>query len=113
PTVVDVPTQKLLPEVYNADRRSLAVGQANTGLLHPGSLGGRAPTLANAQPLPAVAANDSSIWETTVPITTQNDLLPSAGRPAASAEGVIPADSCRVDVIDRWGSVVSATLSEG
>ncbi len=37
----------------------------------------------------------------------------SAGEPTVSRLGVVGADTCHVDVMDRWGNMVSATPSGG
>ncbi len=38
---------------------------------------------------------------------------PSAGEPTVSSSGLTRGDTCHLDVVDRWGNVVSATPSGG
>ncbi|RQX57711.1 gamma-glutamyltransferase, partial [Micromonospora chalcea] len=38
---------------------------------------------------------------------------PSTGEPTVRADGVTRGDTCHVDVVDRWGNIISATPSGG
>src|SRR5262249_60432879 len=38
---------------------------------------------------------------------------PTVGEPVTSPLGMVAGDTCHVDVIDRWGNMVSATPSGG
>jgi gamma-glutamyltranspeptidase/glutathione hydrolase len=95
--VPDVPIAVLLSEKYAAERRRLIAADAS-GELRPGSPGGRRPRL----PGPVMGAAAPGIGEPTVPV-----------EPAVDARGGSRGDTCHVDVVDRFGNMVSATPSGG
>ena len=98
PDFVDVPMRTLLSPAYNEARRKL-VGERASLELRPGRPEGRTPRLfADGHETIFAAAG---IGE------------PTIGEPATSALGVAAGDTCHVDVIDRWGNMVSATPSGG
>jgi gamma-glutamyltranspeptidase/glutathione hydrolase len=84
PDFVDVPMRTLLDPAYNADRRRL-IGERASLELRPGSPEGRRPR---------VLVGDMA------------GAAPGIGEPTLG-------DTCHVDVIDRWGNMVSATPSGG
>jgi gamma-glutamyltranspeptidase/glutathione hydrolase len=96
PNFVDVPLQTLLSAEYNDARRKL-VSHTASHELRPGTVPGyRAAVDHEAQ--------------------TRADWLSralGAGEPTVARLGVIGADTCHLDVIDRWGNMVSATPSGG
>ncbi len=96
PDAVEVPLGTLLSEAYNADRRRLVGDQASLAL-RPGVVPGFSPWV------------DHAAAERVTRLTAD----PSAGEPTVSRLGVVGADTCHVDVIDRWGNMVSATPSGG
>jgi gamma-glutamyltranspeptidase/glutathione hydrolase len=87
PDFADVPIAELLSREY-ADRRRSLVGEEASPELRPGSPGGREPRL------PSPAAADAPI-------------SPGVGEPTRRG------DTVHVDVVDRWGNMVSATPSGG
>jgi gamma-glutamyltranspeptidase/glutathione hydrolase len=87
----DVPIDELLAPAYVDARRSL-VGATASRELRPGSPGGREPR---------VAARLSTVSSQAVPI--------GLGEPTAVHSG----DTCHVDVVDRWGNIISAMPSGG
>ncbi len=89
----DVPLKTLLSPTYAAERAKL-VGPDATTEFRPGRPDGRLPVL------PSVAVSKDLGDATT-------------GEPTVSSDGVTRGDTCHVDVIDRWGNVVSATPSGG
>ncbi|MEW1952120.1 gamma-glutamyltransferase family protein [Terrabacter sp. NPDC080008] len=95
---VDVPIDTLLSREYAVERVSL-VGETASTSLRPGSPGGREPVVAAyarfAEERPA-AALDATL-----------------GEPTVAPTGVTRGDTCHVDVVDRWGNMVSATPSGG
>jgi gamma-glutamyltranspeptidase/glutathione hydrolase len=98
PDFVDVPMHTLLSPAYNDARRKL-VGDRASLELRPGRPEGRTPrVLAQGHETIFAAAG---IGE------------PTIGEPATSALGVVAGDTCHVDVVDRWGNMVSATPSGG
>ncbi len=92
PGFTDVPLDELLSGPY-ADARRACIGDTASLELRPGEPGGRAPRLA------ALAA--------TAMLDPQSDR---GGDPTLSVSG---GDTCHVDVVDRFGNMVSATPSGG
>ena len=91
--VPDVPVAGLLAADYNRARAALVADQASYEL-RPGSPGGRVPRL----PLLARAASGR----------------PAPNQAAGLGEPTVRrGDTCHLDVVDRWGNVVSATPSGG
>jgi gamma-glutamyltranspeptidase/glutathione hydrolase len=101
PDFVDVPIEALLSPAYNDARRRL-VGESASLDLRPGSPDSRRPLLPGGGRAATLAA--AGLGEPTVG---------GLGEPTVSAEGVVAGDTCHVDVIDRWGNMVSATPSGG
>ena len=104
PDFVDVPMQVLLSEAYNAARRGL-IGRNASADLRPGALSGYPHHLLTSMRRQAASAGASGAGEPTA--------LASAGQPTAMAAAARPGDTCHIDVIDRWGNMVSATPSGG
>jgi gamma-glutamyltranspeptidase / glutathione hydrolase len=101
PDFVDVPIETLLSPPYNDARRRL-VGDCASLELRPGSPGGRTPrVLAGGH---EAAITGAGIGEPTVA---------GVGEPTTSRQGVVAGDTCHLDVVDRWGNMVSATPSGG
>jgi gamma-glutamyltranspeptidase / glutathione hydrolase len=89
----DVPLKTLLSPRYAAERAKL-IGPDATTELRPGSPDGRVPVLSS--------------------VAVSKDLGDATtGEPTVSPDGVTRGDTCHVDVIDRWGNVISATPSGG
>jgi gamma-glutamyltranspeptidase/glutathione hydrolase len=91
--VVDLTPDLLDPE-YAAQRRRL-VGDVASFELRPGSPRGRQPHI----PRPGDAPED--------------DEASGMGDPTTGPESASRGDTCHVDVVDRWGNMVSATPSGG
>jgi len=107
PDFVDVPMTTLLSPAYNDARRRL-VGDSASLELRPGSPDGRPPYVLIGGMEVAAAAG---IGEPTVgPIAGMYDGI---GEPTTSELGVVSGDTCHLDIIDRWGNMVSATPSGG
>ncbi|MGC4109214.1 MAG: gamma-glutamyltransferase [Nocardioides sp.] len=92
----DVSVAELLDPAYLAERAAL-VSDAASWELRPGSPGGREPRLASA-----VLAGSGS-----------GPTSAGLGEPTVSADGETRGDTCHIDVVDRWGNIVSATPSGG
>ncbi len=90
PAFVDVPMATLLSDGYNDERRKL-IGDRASMELQPGSPDGRAPRIGTAV---APAGSEAGAGEPTMARTSTGD-------------------TCHIDVIDRWGNMVSATPSGG
>jgi gamma-glutamyltranspeptidase/glutathione hydrolase len=84
----------LLSPEYTAARREL-IGERASRELQPGSPQGRAPRLPAHLPTPSAAP------------------LPGLGEPTVDRTGAYHGDTCHLDVVDRWGTMVSATPSGG
>jgi gamma-glutamyltranspeptidase/glutathione hydrolase len=95
--VPDVPLPALLSDDYSAARRAL-IGAAASGDLRPGAPDGREARL----PAPVTGRGGAGIGEPTVRI-----------EPAVDARGQTRGDTCHLDVVDRFGNMVSATSSGG
>jgi gamma-glutamyltranspeptidase/glutathione hydrolase len=96
PNFSTVPLGTLLSDDYNAERRTLIAHDASLEL-RPGTVPGYSP----------IVDRDGAV--------RQNLLTraPGAGEPTVARLGVIGADTCHLDVIDRDGNMVSATPSGG
>lgn len=93
PDHVDVPLATLLSDEYTAARAALVdAGTADTDL-RPGSPDGREPVL--PRPPAGLAGTGGA----------------SVGEPTVRRDGATSGDTCHVDVVDRWGNLVSATPS--
>jgi gamma-glutamyltranspeptidase/glutathione hydrolase len=92
PEFVDVPLAHLLSPDYAAQRRALIAAHADAGALRPGRAGGLEPRLPAVGPLAEMPAA-SGVGEPTL--------------------GPVEGDTCHLDVVDRFGNVVSATPSGG
>jgi gamma-glutamyltranspeptidase/glutathione hydrolase len=96
PEQVEVPMAHLLSDAYNAERRTLITDTASLEL-RPGTVPGFTPQV----------DRDAA---------KRADLLTRAtgvGEPTGARLGAVGADTCHIDVIDRWGNMVSATPSGG
>ncbi len=92
-----VPVTELLAPGYIAGRRAL-IGDRASAEFRPGVLPGVAafvPPLRTAHEPPLSAA------------------VAGAGEPTVSPTGETRGDTCHLDVVDRWGNIVSATPSGG
>ena len=88
PAHVDVPMERLLSDDYNDARRKL-IGAEASREIRPGALDG---------------------FASTVRVGERRDPVLGAGEPTMAQTG---GDTCHLDVIDRWGNMVSATPSGG
>jgi gamma-glutamyltranspeptidase/glutathione hydrolase len=100
PDFVDVPMPTLLSPAYNDARRRL-VGDRASLELRPGSPDGRQPYVLMGG---LDGAEGPGIGEPTVG---------GLGEPTTSPLGMVAGDTCHIDIIDRWGNMVSATPSGG
>ena len=92
----DVPLQTLLSREYAAERAPL-IGARASWELRPGRPDGREPRLARHVLDHARSPGGDA----------------TTGEPTVSASGVTRGDTCHVDVVDRWGNMISATPSGG
>ena len=92
--VPDVPMDVLLSDSYNNDRRAL-IGKNASLDLRPGTV----PGYQN--------------WVDHHAERRANMTAAGSGEPTVAQLGASGGDTCHVDVIDRWGNMVSATPSAG
>ncbi|MGN7799101.1 gamma-glutamyltransferase family protein [Leifsonia sp. 22587] len=92
-----VPVETLLSPGYAAERRAL-IGETASAEFRPGRVPGvepfRPPLRTEYTPPSGVASE-------------------GVGEPTVSRSGETRGDTCHIDVVDRWGNVVSATPSGG
>lgn len=104
-----VPLEELLSEEYLASRRAL-IGEKASEELRPGRPGGRVPTLVCAETREAYdargGARGDAAGEPTVRVNTgEEETDPETGE--------LRGDTVHIDVVDRFGNMVSATPSGG
>ncbi|MGO4595532.1 gamma-glutamyltransferase family protein [Leifsonia sp. 2TAF2] len=93
----EVPLDTLLSPAYAAERRAL-IGDRASAEFRPGRVPGVEPF---APPLRVEYTPRSGIASEGV------------GEPTVSRTGETRGDTCHIDVVDRWGNIVSATPSGG
>jgi len=98
PNFVDVPMADLLGDSYS-DRRRALIGDRASGDLIPGVIDGYNPII-------------DPEAESRAALKAEYDAL-GGGEPTVAKLGEAKGDTCHVDVIDRWGNMVSATPSGG
>ena len=101
PAFVDVPLEALLSDAYNAERRAL-LGETASHALQPGIVPGFEAQVARVMDTLARLSKVTQIGAASNE-PTMADMRASAKR----------GDTTHVDVIDRWGNMVSATPSGG
>jgi gamma-glutamyltranspeptidase/glutathione hydrolase len=107
PNFVRVPIDTLLSDRYNESRRRL-VGDSASRELRPGDIEGygAAPIVRIAVDGDVDIAHAGAHGQGEPTLDRFRDLLP---QPSGATRG----DTCHLDVIDRWGNMVSATPSGG
>ncbi|WP_033309222.1 gamma-glutamyltransferase [Streptomyces iakyrus] len=108
----DVPLDDLLSGPYNTARRALVGERAENDLL-PGSPGGRTPRLCAHARVAAAAQEGFDALGVGEPTVAKSPASPVPGEPEILADGTTRGDTCHLDVVDRWGNMVSATPSGG
>lgn len=120
PAHSDVPLGTLLSAGYADERRRL-IGPAASDGLHPGSPDGRPARLpalvrdrlASGSPDPQHRAPGAGEPTFTAPTGGAPGDHGSAADAPTAPDGTVRGDTCHLDVVDRWGNVVSATPSGG
>jgi len=106
PDFADIPGAALLSEEYAAQRRA-QIGASASLELRPGAPGGRQPHFPDWKAAQADVKKDQyfhGLGEPTfAELPADDDVV----------RGVLRGDTCHIDVIDRWGNMVSATPSGG
>lgn len=104
PVDTAVPLPTLLSDAYNDERRRL-VGDAASLELRPGTIPGYgAPPVQRIRQPDAAVDRGLGLGEPTVARFDE---------PQPTARGVVRGDTVHMDIIDRWGNMVSATPSGG
>ncbi|KKK05137.1 gamma-glutamyltransferase family protein [Micromonospora sp. HK10] len=93
-----VPAKALLSGEYARERAGL-VGERASAQLRPGRPEGAEPRL------PAYVRRGAG--------DRADPADPTTGEPTVQSDGVTRGDTCHVDVVDRWGNMISATPSGG
>jgi gamma-glutamyltranspeptidase / glutathione hydrolase len=101
PKFADIPLASLLSPEYAAARRAL-MGERASMDLRPGSPDGRVAQLPDYARLREEAVSKG--FSTGVGEPTFADLAP---------EDLVHGDTCHIDVVDRWGNMITATPSGG
>jgi gamma-glutamyltranspeptidase/glutathione hydrolase len=107
PDFVDVPTETLLSDAYNDERRKLIETCASREL-RPGRIDGYGskPVVADAAELKERARRAGAFGG-------GEPTVARFGEMEVAADGAASGDTVHVDVVDRWGNMVSATPSGG
>jgi gamma-glutamyltranspeptidase/glutathione hydrolase len=95
----EVPIDYLLSPAYAAERRAL-ISDAASAEIRPGHVPGHKPFL------PPLRTDYT-------PPGVDPSSLAGVGEPTVSAVGETRGDTCHIDVVDRWGNMISATPSGG
>lgn len=95
PHFSDVPLSRLLSDDYNVERRRL-IGQTASDIMRPGLPGGES----NIAAMLALAGSEPTIG-------------PGGGEPTFAPLPEVEGDTVHLDVVDRFGNMVSATPSGG
>lgn len=113
----DVPLDVLLSDTYTDERRAL-IGNRASAELRPGTVDGVAHaippvrTLAEAERHGTVTAQ--GVGEPTVRVEASTATpVEDRGEPFVAPDGETRGDTVHIDVVDRWGNIVSATPSGG
>jgi gamma-glutamyltranspeptidase/glutathione hydrolase len=101
----EAPVEALLSAPYNAERAALVSEHASSEL-RPGQPGGRSPRIAHKA---REAFEAASLGGTGFGA----GLAGSTGDPTVGPSGLTRGDTVHVDVVDRWGNMISATPSGG
>jgi gamma-glutamyltranspeptidase/glutathione hydrolase len=104
PNFVDVPMEHLLSDGYNVERAKL-IGQQASLELRPGTVEGfGGPVVDRPKGQTPEGRDNKDLGEPTV--ARFDDLK-------TDADGGTKGDTCHLDIIDRWGNMVTATPSGG
>ncbi len=101
PAFADVPMEQLLSDAYNDDRRRLITDRASYDL-RPGTVSGYEDQLARTMAvIEAAGISETGVYEPTMAHLAEKSSVEHSG------------DTVHIDVIDRWGNMVSTTPSGG
>nr|WP_181420461.1 gamma-glutamyltransferase [Curtobacterium sp. MCBD17_023] len=113
-----VPLDALLADAAVAERRAL-IGDTASDAFRPGSVPGVEPVLPPLRTSYDVTGA-AGVGEPTVPGARRGPAderaevpVEDRGEPFVAPDGDTRGDTCHIDVVDRWGNIVSATPSGG
>ena len=120
PDHTDVPLDDLLSVQYADERRAL-IGPDASDDLRPGRPGGRTPRLAAVVHAEVGRARSAAAGGATSRVgggpraagTGEPTFAVDPSAPLPAPDGSLRGDTCHLDVVDRWGNVVSVTPSGG
>lgn len=112
PDFVKVPMDHLLSDTYNAARRRL-IGDTASLELRPGTIPGFGGKVDHDAVRRGRIGFDTIRQGVGEPTTQRAVGRSGPGEPVIGPDGRMAGDTCHVDVIDRWGNMVSATPSGG
>ncbi|WP_144715399.1 gamma-glutamyltransferase family protein [Curtobacterium pusillum] len=112
----DVPLDVLLSDAYTDERRSL-IGERASAELRPGTVRWvehvLPPVRTAAEAEAAGTARAQGVGEPTVQVAAATVPVEDRGEPFVAPNGETRGDTVHIDVVDRWGNIVSATPSGG
>lgn len=109
PLFAKVPLETLLSKAYNSARAKLVARNASMDL-RPGTIEGfsaRIDSRSMIERESVAGAGEPTLAKLQLPAQA------GVGEPTFATPGVKRGDTCHIDVIDRWGNIVSATPSGG
>lgn len=114
---VDVPLDRLLSPEYAAERRAL-IGDVASAELRPGVIEGYDSVIPDPSTAPVFDASADAVIpdgraETPTHAASTVSTAAASGEPTLGVRGEARGDTCHIDVVDRWGNLVSATPSGG
>ena len=114
PDYFNVPLEHLLSKDYNDERRKL-IGETASLELRPGRPGGREPGLPGFATDRYARREGGPAGDGWRPGNGPFGIDPATGEPLASPADAQAGrgDTCHLDIVDRWGNVVTATPSGG
>ncbi|MGE0717485.1 MAG: gamma-glutamyltransferase family protein [Alphaproteobacteria bacterium] len=112
PDHVRVPMDHLLSETYNAARRKL-IGDTASLDLRPGTIPGYGGKVDHDAAKRGRMGFDTIRQGVGEPTSQRSPARAPAGEPVIGNDGRMAGDTCHIDVIDKWGNMVSATPSGG
>jgi gamma-glutamyltranspeptidase/glutathione hydrolase len=107
----DVPIGQLLDSGYLRDRAALVEDQA-CARLRPGAPDGRPPRLPAYLDSPRSVARTGESSDAMAAVERGSNRQ-RVGETQVAANGTTRGDTCHIDVVDRWGNMISATPSGG
>ncbi len=99
PDFIEVPMKELLSRDYNSNRRN-QVEQTASGDFRPGFIKGKYGSISKAM-------------EDRSKIISASDVSMGIGEPTVAKSGVVAGDTVHIDVIDKYGNMISCTPSGG